>query len=489
MTTRHIFSLAIALFASSTASFAQVSPLDEVEKMTATFLSQPDIHALSYDAPSWRAAVESQLAAASDSTLRTWHPSSLVRLDAPTSDATAWCATWTRDGKSRLIWLATSTIDSRRETMAFVDDLDCPDTLYSFRPTEAEGLFGFNVAKQGADSSTIFTVNDIKCRMALRIMTSSIERKDVNKDNAEALLISRLDHAQRTITGNLDGLPELTVCDSPDNSLRTVTYMIAYRDFTSRCGGWIAMRNKRGDHIERLTDATSRIAQPDIAVLNAKSWYGALYTTIIQFRQDHKDYYALLGYKGSDATTKTRVIDVVSEGDNGNVAFGATKPFIHAKQRYRRRIFKYSINASMTIRYDERAEMIVIDHLMPNSRIMTGRPEFYGPDLSYDAYLLTDDGWKFQSDIQVTEEDGAQPNKEDGETLADNFMPTQQGRQPRASAGGTSPVNTRSSRKSSKKESWSGRSSQNYQRNKSSQSSNSWFDKGKGNSAPNIRRR
>ncbi len=489
MTPRHIFRLALALLAAPMVTTAQTSPLDEVEKMTATFLSQPDVHALAYDAPSWRAAVESQLAAASDSALRAWRPSSLVRLDAPSSDATAWCATWTRDGKSRLVWIATSTIDSRREGRAFVDDLDCPDTLYTIRPSEAEGLFGIEVAKQGADTSTIFTVNDIMCRMALRVMTSSIDRDDENKDNAEALLISRLDPARHAITSDLDGLPELTVCDSPDNSLRTVTYMIAYRDFSSRCGGWIAMRDKKGDHIERLTDATDRIGQPDIAVLNAKSWYGALYTTIIQFRQDRKNYYALLGYKGADATTKTRVIDVVCEGDNGNVAFGATKPFIHATQRYRRRIFRYSLNASMTIRYDENSKMIVIDHLESNSRITAGRPEFYGPDLSYDAYLLTDDGWKFQSNIRVTQEDGAQPNEEEGETIADSYVPTQQGRQPRASAGGTSPVNTRSSRKSSKKENWSGRSSQNYQRNKSSQSSNSWLDKGKGNSAPNIRRR
>lgn len=486
MTLRPLCAIIATALSALTAS-GQPNPLDDVERMTNTFISQPDAHAISYDEPAWRAAVERHMAAATDSALREWRPKNLIRIDAASGDATAWCATWARKGQSRLVWMATAKVGEQRETMAFVDDLSSTDSAFVIRHVVNEGLDGICVTDTLGNSAKL-TIGDIVSRMAMRIVTSSTDRTDSEKDAAEAVVIKRLNKATSTLTGDLSGMPELTVCDSPDEALRTVTYMLAYSDFSSRCGGWMAMRTKHGTHIERLTDTTHKIGAPEMAVLNSKSWYGALYTSIIQFRQDRKNYYALLGYKGADATTKTRVIEVVSEGTGGQFTFGQAKSFIHPKQRFRRRIFKYSINASMTMRYDAKAEMIVFDHLEANSRIMTGRPEFYGPDLSYDAYLLTDDGWKFQSDIQVTKEKGAQPNKEDEETLAENYEPLNQNRQPRASAGGTSPV-PRTTRRSSSSDKWSGQSRQSTSRRTSTSHGNSWLDKGKGNSAPNIRSR
>ena len=48
--------LVAALFSLPAASNA--GPLDDVERMTATFLSQSDAGSLAYDEPQWRAAVD-----------------------------------------------------------------------------------------------------------------------------------------------------------------------------------------------------------------------------------------------------------------------------------------------------------------------------------------------------------------------------------------------------------------------------------------------
>ena len=477
---RHI--AAVVLAVSGSVELWGQEPLAEVERMTGVLMSREDGHALSYDVPSWRAAVESQLVAATDSSLGVWEPKGLTRVEG-SDGSVVWGGVWRRGVERRFVWIGVGDIGGRREGMAFVDEMGGRDSVYVVEGVGESGLWGVRVRGEGGEA---YRVEDVRSRMAMRIMASSVERSDEEKDVAEGVLVERLGGAEGVIMGELGGMPELMVCDSPDGVLRSVTYMISYRDFGTRCGGWMGMREKRGVHVERLVDASERISQPEIAVLNAKSWYGALYTKMIQFRQDRKDYYALIGYKGANATTKTRVIDVVSEGEDGKLVFGASKPFIHATQRFRRRIYRYSINASMTIRYDEKSEMIVMDHLEANSRVEAGRAEFYGPDLSYDAYLLTDEGWKFQSDISVTVEDGAQPNEEEGGTAADNWqMP--QGRQPRASAGGTSPVTQPRTRRS-KSTRWSGKSSDSYRRG-SGKSGNSWLDKGKGNSAPNIRKR
>lgn len=466
--------------------------LKPVETMTERFLSSADAAQLSFDGPRWAAAVESFLAVASDSSVAAFRPSCVRRFDL-NEGCVAWAALWQRGGKARLVWFAVSGIckpdggfpdDGLRRSAAFVDDVGGSDSLLSVIPVERDGLAGLAVAREGRE--TLFSVPDVPSRMALRIMTG-VSFSDGEKEAAESLFRSRISSAKATLAADLSGFPELTFCDSPDSRLRTVTYMVSHFDFTSHCGGWIVVRPKRGEaSLFPLSDATAKIGQPDQAILTPSSWYGAIYSDIIQFRNDRTDYYALVGYKGATPTVKTRVLDVAAVGSDGKPVFGA-KVFRHPKMSYRRRIFQYSAKSSMVIRYDEKSRIIVMDHLEPAQRLMVGHPEFYGPDLSYDAYVLTDDGWEFQSDIQVTEEEGAVPNEDDGSSPADDFeLP--QGSSRRAVNVGSQQPQSPKVRKSSGSSSWSGRSSHSSRRNKSS-SVNSWFDKGKGNSAPNIRKR
>ena len=485
-------------------AFSQDVPrpdLKPVERMTTQFLSTPDFAQLSHDAPLWAPAVEDYLSLASDSAIEAFRPSGMTRFDLDGSTK-VWCGTWSRGGRSRLIWFAVSgvcvpqgglTDDALRRAVAYVDDIGSQDTSFSVSLFAKEGLQGIGVYNASAkDDNPLFFVPDVESRIALRILTN-INFSDDEKTLAEAFIRKRLKNAANTLAADLAGFPELTFCDSPDNALRTVTYMVSNFDFSSRCGGWILSRPKRGNPIARqLVDATDRIGQPEQATLNPSSWYGAIYSSIIQFRYNKADYYALLGFKGATPTVKTRVIDVVRITGEGKFAFGA-KVFRHPYNTYRRRIFQYSAKASMTIRYDDNSQIIVLDHLEPSQRIMAGQPEYYGPDLSYDAYVLSDKGWEFQSDIQVTEEDGAQANPDQGPTASDDFELSQsdrRGSNSRSVSVGSQQPSVRKQRKksSSSSSSWSGRSSQSSKRNKQS-STSSWFDKGKGNSAPNIRSR
>lgn len=471
--------------------------LEKVGRMTDDFLSSPDVRKLSHDAPLWAEAVESYLAVASDSAVDAFRPASLSRFDM--ADGTvAWCALWSRAGSCRLVWFAVSKAWTPASGMAdfelrhagaFVDDIGGGDSLLSVSLLASEGLEGIAVRKGGTSSPvTQFVVPDVASRLALRTLTS-LSKSDDDKQAAESFVRDKLSNANDALSADLSGFPEVTFCDSPDGVLRTVTYMVSSADFSSHCGGWVVTRRRKGDaSVSLLSDATSRIGQPEQATLNPSSWYGAIYSDIIQFRYDRTDYYALVGFKGASPLIKTRVLDVASVSRDGDVVFGA-KVFVHPKMTYRRRVFQYSAKASMQIHYDEKSHIIVMDHLEPTQRLMVGHTEFYGPDLSYDAYVLTDDGWQFQQDIQVTEEDGATPNEDDGESPSDDFEPAAR-RQPNRraiNAGSQQPFVSRQTRTSGSS-SWSGRSSQSSRRNKSS-SASSWFDKGKGNSAPNIRGR
>lgn len=476
--------------------------LSAVHEMTSHFLATADRNQLAYDAPKWAQAVESYLAAASDSAIANFRPDGLARVVSE-SGYVAWGGLWIRSGVGRLVWFAVSDLcipdgglsnGERRRAMAFVDDIGAADSSLVISALSTDGLTGISVARPN-DDEPLFTVPDIEARMALRILTD-ISFSDAEKELAEPVVRRRLHDANATLAADLSGFPELTFCDSPDNAVRTITYMVSHHDFSSHCGGWLVLRPKRGEPTSvELTDATDVIGQPEQALLNPASWYGAIYSSIIQFRYEKKDYYALVGFKGASPTIKTRVIDVLGRDKVGNLFFGE-KVFRHPKMSYRRRIFQYSAQASMTIRYDEKSQIIVMDHLEPQQRIMVGHPEYYGPDLSYDAYVLSDNGWLFQTDIQVTEADGAQPNPEVS-TAADDFEMPEQGRSKRAvNVGSQQPSSSKSSSKSSSRSSkssssstWSGRSSQSSRKNKSSSRFSQWFEKGRDNSAPNIRSR
>ncbi len=490
--TRKVAITIIAIFGTFFCSSlrAQDSKIQHIEELSDSILNTTDIHDFHYALPSWISAVETDLPQADAAALKNWAPQNMTRIDtAP--EATAWATTWYHDNFAILLWIcARPESDGSQTIMAFADDIESNDSIFSISPIENEGLTGFEVL-QNSDGERAFCVHDIMTRMDLRTVTD-IRYSYSQKDEAENRIINRLNEATETLSGSLAGFPEMTVCDAPDKRVRAITYMTVYKDFTYHSSGWIVTRGKKDKiSITQLHDATSQIGQPEQAILTPNKWYGALYTDIIQFRSEKQDYYVLLGFKGANASIKTRVIDVL-HNNNGTLTFGANV-FIHPKLTYRRRIYQYSARASMQMKYDEKSKMIVFDHLEPSDRLYVGQYSFYGPDLSYDAYLLSDDGWKFQSDIQMTEEDGAQPNPEIGETQSDLLTEPGAGQNRRVNPTSNSGWSGRSSRSynstrrsSSKSSNKSYNSTKRRSSNKSS-SHSSWFDKGKGNSAPNIR--
>ena len=460
--------LALSLVSMTTVS-AQSVALNNAADATLALLHASDRPALTFALPSWQDVVESRLASVIPADLSGWRPDSLVCIHA--GDAIVWASLWQAGRDTWLIWVAATTNDDALSVMAFADEIGnvASQDIHVVASSE-NGLHGIAVVAEGPDSY-IYDVPDVLVRMHLRTMTD-IGYSEEQKAQAEAGLRASLDaNAAVLCRDDLTGWPELMVADCPDNRLRTVTFLVANKNFSSHCGGWVIFRNKKGrpERFESLVDATPSIGQPEQAILSPGAWYGALYTRVIPCRFNKKDYFLLEGFKGADALVKRRVLDVVSV-ENGTVTFGA-KVFIHPKESYRRRVFVYSSRASMSMMYEEKSHMLVMDHLEPSDPILTGQFAFYGPDLSYDAYLLTDDGLKFQNDIQITVENGAVPNPEAQETASDKLSQPGSGSR-RQNTGASS--------------SWGHGSSR---QNSGSGKSNSWFDKGKGNSAPNVRRR
>ncbi|MDO4461067.1 MAG: hypothetical protein Q4C30_01030 [Bacteroidia bacterium] len=201
---------------------------------------------------------------------------------------------------------------------------------------------------------------------------------------------------------DLRGLTRVVTISDPDSKVfKMSTYCVSYPDFTTSFHGMIAHDADGRHYVDRLEDKTAEIMSPERGVLSPAKWYGAVYYNVIPFQVDKKQYYTLLGYKASDGLVKTRVVEILSFKAK-RVAFGAPL-FLHEKATYHRRVMKYSAQANMMMRYDERISTLVMDHLSPPSSMLRGQWRYYGPDMSYDGYKLTKQGWQFADDLDITD--------------------------------------------------------------------------------------
>ncbi len=209
----------------------------------------------------------------------------------------------------------------------------------------------------------------------------------------------------RELLERIDGLTldfsevPISRVDAPDGTFRLITWNIPRMDGSHHYEGFLLRRSGRGALLTELKDATATITAPEVPELGAERWYGALYYEVIPVRKGGKVWYTLLGWKGHSKVETRKVIDVLHFKGN-RPRFGAPL-FGAGRIRSHRQVFGYSFQATMMLRFEKQQGRIVLDHLSPTRPDMEGQRAYYGPDLSYDAYIWDKDHWRFERDIDA----------------------------------------------------------------------------------------
>lgn len=199
-----------------------------------------------------------------------------------------------------------------------------------------------------------------------------------------------------------DSLKKITILKSPDNSFRIFSWYLPLDDGTYRFFGTIQMATKDGKlKLYPLIDNTDNIKDPN-AVTGNKDWYGARYYEVIPVVVSGRaPYYVLLGWKGNNAKTSKKVIEILSF-DKGEPIFGkAVFEGAKGSTAKNRVVFEYSKMNSMTLTLDRKVAMIVYDHLAPLSADMAGNFEYYASDLSFDAYKVVNGRLKLVENVEL----------------------------------------------------------------------------------------
>ncbi len=386
---------ALTIFA-TTLHAAEPDLLRAIDQQAAVLVDEMDPNRGSYLLQQWRERVEKTLEYADTEAFEAYEFQTLKKVYVGRDSLLImYFIKRHRDAQS-VIWFPTN-----EKTQPFVDRFSTTPTTLALeaKPYIYKALSGFELVD--AVGKQIFVVPDIRLRLAFEII-SDIRKSTELKQRALVTIDDRLTTLFRNVdvmTLDLRGLPRLMVIENENKTLRIATYMVVYDDFDSKCFGIIMRQTSRGVLLTRLNDNTENIKLPERTKCNAKSWYGAIYSSVVELKMGKETYYTLIGYKSNDGLVKTRVIETLSfSGDK--CQFGAPI-FVHDRATYLRRVFKYSAQVNMMIRFDEKLQMIVFDHLSPSNTMFRNEYRYYGPDFSYDAYEHTKKGWIFSSDIDL----------------------------------------------------------------------------------------
>jgi hypothetical protein len=200
-------------------------------------------------------------------------------------------------------------------------------------------------------------------------------------------------------------LKSVSVQTSPDKNLRIFTWFtITKTGYATHGLVQSIIPAIKKPVVTTLRDQGEDLRSAQYKVLNAKSWFGALYYDMIPFKIKGKKYYILLGFNPGDGLSHKKVIDIVQVMNNGQPRFGAPL-FEKDKKAASRIILQYDARAKITLRYNAETKMIVFDHLVPSRAELVDQYQNYIPDLSYDAFELKKNNWEYKPDIDARNAD------------------------------------------------------------------------------------
>jgi len=259
-------------------------------------------------------------------------------------------------------------------------------------------LASLSMKGQERSSAVMADIQDINAQLE-KIRTYYDDADKLQANNQAKDVLNELLQDPQSMDYNYDSLKHITILESSDEKLRIFTWNLMLDDLTHQFYGFIQYRPENDKYyIHELKDKTDLSEDSKAAYHYPSEWYGAIYYDLIEKKHRGNTIYTLLGWKGQDALVQQKVIETLEFGRKGLPEFG-DRNFRLMREQKDRIIFRYSIKAQMILRFNEKQDLIVCDHLSSGNPKYTGHWEYYGPDYSYDAFEFDRGRWYYKSDI------------------------------------------------------------------------------------------
>lgn len=201
-----------------------------------------------------------------------------------------------------------------------------------------------------------------------------------------------------------DGLKQMAVLTSDDRLFRVVNWNMPKDNGTHLYGAFFMWKEEKRRETSLHWVELTQVPDDNVGYANKymspEQWKGALYYEVITVTHKKDTYYLLLGWDGANAIINRKIIEPVAlRGDK--VRLGAPV-FVVDKGSPKRFIMEYSEEVSASLKYRKAENRIVFDHLAPRAQGLEGNPAFYGPDLTFDAFVYDKGKWVFEPNVEVT---------------------------------------------------------------------------------------
>ena len=243
---------------------------------------------------------------------------------------------------------------------------------------------------------------DLEKELALKL-----EAMSASRDDAERLALA--DEFKVKLKANLykpgvfdHPFESLKMCSltSPDKAFRVFNWNIPLNDGTHRYEAFIVIpqQDKGADMVEvielkAISKDTDRLESRNF---REREWLPFLIYEIIPEKKSGQ--YVLLAWDGHDRISNRKIIDVLNI--NGRSVRMGAPIFKNEQGTAKRVIFTYAEEVNMSLRYQAKEKRILFDHLAPRDARLEDQYQFYGPDMSFDAYVSDKGKWVLESDVE-----------------------------------------------------------------------------------------
>ena len=256
---------------------------------------------------------------------------------------------------------------------------------------------------QKGNNSLFVEYEDTLKIMAHQIMNAETEAKKRIANTAFITNLTEVLQYEKAFKFPFDSLTTIARITSSNNTFRIFNWLLKKDNGAYEYFGIVHYHNKKRKRYEiiPLVDNSANIRNAEQQDLDAKNWYGGLYYQIAYIKKAGREYYTLLSWDGNDGYSTKKIMDIMYFSGKNKIKFGLPIFKQNKKESQKRVILEYDSKTSISVKYHNKEQRIVFNHLVPPRKDLAGLEEYYIPEGTFNAYQYNKGKWWLQQDVDI----------------------------------------------------------------------------------------
>jgi hypothetical protein len=260
------------------------------------------------------------------------------------------------------------------------------------------------------DGLSLQDYNEVLGELGKTIISTKDESLRIENNEVFRTFLKKAIELDKSFDFKFDSVRTMSVIKSEDEVLRIYNWAFPFENGTYLYYGFVQLKTERGIRIIELYDQSDIISSYKYRKFYAEKWFGALYYKILTRKHQGHTYYTLLGWDGNNPYTTKKIIDVLTIKYGEEIEFGAPifdlysavtpKPQRIPPPPYRM-VYEYASMVSMKLNWDDDDKYIIMDHLSPLNSDKKEFANYYGPDLTFDAFRWENGKWTLYENVKA----------------------------------------------------------------------------------------